>query len=106
MQIDDLMTVLVTPHCDGLILRQGQLSAEIPKPFLRFSPDWTLVRAAASVTLGSLPPFAASSSKVSFGPFVIMALPLARGGGSLMGWMALAPTSVAMRYTAGVDICM
>jgi len=69
MQIDDLMTVLVTPHCDGLILRQGQLSAEIPKPFLRFSPDWTLVRAAASVTLGSLPPFAASSSKVSFGPF-------------------------------------
>jgi hypothetical protein len=24
----------------------------------------------------------------------------------LMGWMALAPTSVAMRYTAGVDICI
>ena len=68
MQIDDLMTVLVTPHCDGLILRQGQLSAEIPKPFLRFSPDWTLVRAAASVTLGSFLLFAALWSKVRSDP--------------------------------------
>jgi len=27
-------------------------------------------------------------------------------GTKLMGWMAPAPTSVAMRYNAGVDICI
>lgn len=27
-------------------------------------------------------------------------------GGFLMGWMALAPTGVVMRYTAGVEICI
>jgi hypothetical protein len=27
-------------------------------------------------------------------------------GENLMGWMALAPTGVVMRYTAGVEICI
>jgi len=27
-------------------------------------------------------------------------------GGLLMGWMAPAPTGVAMRHNAGVDICL
>ena len=31
--------------------------------------------------------------------------PVAANGPLLMGWMALAPTDVAMRHTAGVKIC-